>query len=49
MIVSVAREYKWPPEILGGLFFDAEDVYGLEFWYNDVVEQDKNLKSKIKK
>lgn len=45
MIASVAREYKWPPEVLGGLFFDAEDYEGLEFWYNDIKQMHKEIKS----
>lgn len=49
MIASVAREFKWPPEVLGGLFFDAEDYEGLMFWYNDIKDQHKELKSLKKK
>lgn len=49
MIASVAREYKWPPEVIGGLFFDAEDYEGLIFWYNDIQEMHKELKSSAKK
>lgn len=46
MMASVAREFKWSPDILGDLFFDAEDYQGLEYWYNDIVEMHKQLKGK---
>jgi hypothetical protein len=46
MLTSVAREYHWPPEILGGFFVDNVDLYGLEFWYNDVFEVHEELKQK---
>lgn len=46
MIISVAREYHWPPEILGGFFIDEVDYMGLEFWYNDVKEMNEEFKKK---
>jgi len=46
MIVSVAREYKWPPQTYGGLFVDNVDEHGLEFWYEDVKELVKESKGK---
>lgn len=49
MMISVAREFKWSPDILGDLFFDDEDYKGLKFWYNDVLEMSKKLKDKSKK
>lgn len=49
MIATVGNEYKWPPEIMGGLFFDAEDYMGLEFWYNEVREQTKQIKEMKRK
>lgn len=49
MMVSVAREFKWSPGILGDLFFDDQDYKGLIFWYKDVEEMNKQLKDKSKK
>lgn len=46
MLTSVAREFHWPPETLGGFFIDDIDLNGLEFWYNDVVEVHEELKTK---
>jgi len=46
MIASVVREYKWSPAIIGDLFFDAQDYLGLEFWYNDIKEAQKDMPSK---
>lgn len=48
MIKTVAREYKWPPEVLGGLYFDDQDYEGLVFWYNDVLEMIEKAKPKPK-
>lgn len=42
-MASVAREYKWSPDVLGDLFFDAEDYLGLLFWHEDIKEMQKNL------
>lgn len=50
MIRSVVREHDWPPHIVGGLFVDAVDYEGLEFWYEDCVEMNKKMEeSKSKK
>lgn len=38
------REHHWAPSEVGALFFDAEDIHGLDFWYNDV----KNVNDEIK-
>lgn len=46
MVRSIAREFHWPPEIIGGFFIDDLDFFGLEFWYNDCVEMEKEFKSK---
>lgn len=43
MIKSVVGEYKWPPDIIGGLFIDSQDYEGLEFWYNRVIEINEEL------
>jgi len=40
------RDTKWSPEIIGDLFIDAQDYQGIEFWYNDIEKQIKELKDK---
>lgn len=34
----MVREFKWPPNVIGGLFIDDEDYRGIMFWYNDLAE-----------
>ena len=48
MIASVVSEYKWPPDVIGGLFIDSQDYEGLEFWYDQVVTANEELE-KLKK
>lgn len=43
MITSVGGEYNWLPEKLGSLFVDKNDLYGLEYWYNKVVQTEKRI------
>lgn len=45
MVKTVAREYHWAPNIIGAFFIDDNDWHGLEFWYNDVNEMNKELKT----
>jgi len=49
MIKSVVREYHWTPHYVNGLFLDEADHLGLMYWYNDVLEIQKELKSLTKK
>ncbi len=46
MVTSVVREHHWPPDIMGGLYFDYEDHFGLEYWYLDVKESNDEVKKK---
>ncbi len=48
MVRSVAREFHWPPDKIGGFFIDDIDYLGLEFWYNDCVEMSKEIETKKK-
>jgi len=48
MFRSIAREFHWAPEILGALYFDREDHYGLVFWIDDIKESHEDLKTKKK-
>lgn len=46
MFASVAREYKWSPDVLGDLFIDRQDYLGLLFWVDDILKQIESIKSK---
>lgn len=46
MSISVIREYKWTPHYVQGLFLDGADLFGLEYWYEDVAETERKLKEK---
>jgi hypothetical protein len=46
MVRSVAREYNWPPKVIGGLFLDRKDYHGLYYWFDAIVELSKRLKDK---
>jgi hypothetical protein len=46
VITTVVSEFKWPPEVIGGLFFDAEDHEGLFHWYNVCVKIHEQIKPK---
>lgn len=44
MVVSVARCFNWTPTYIHeNLYCDKLDYFGLEFWYNDVKEQNKKI------
>ena len=49
MLGNVIDEYKWSPEIIGDLFFDAEDYMGLWYWNDRITETNKELKKLIPK
>ncbi len=43
VIASVVNRYNWPPDIVGGLFYDRVDYKGIEYWYDQVkIESDKS-------
>jgi len=48
MFRTVAREHHWPPQILGGLYLDRVDHLGLEFWVDDVIKVNEEIKQLIK-
>jgi len=43
------RDTKWSPEIIGDLFFDAEDYESLEYWYDDIIQSIKELPKETSK
>ena len=46
MIKSVVRTFYWEPNIIKDLYHDGIDYQGLIYWYDDVDEVVKNMKSK---
>lgn len=46
-MVSVSRTFSWAsPFVLSEMYCDRKDVFGIMFWYDDVVAQNKELKNK---
>jgi hypothetical protein len=45
----IVREQHWAPEQVGALYFDGQDYQGLLFWYNDVIEVQRQIKAATKK
>jgi hypothetical protein len=43
---SIARTYYWNPFVIGKLFLDDIDKFGLFYWYNDAKEMAKEIKGK---
>ena len=42
----MVREYHFFPNVIGELYIDNQDFEGLEYWYDDVVEVNKQLETK---
>lgn len=42
----VALELHWPPDTLGGLYFDRIDYEGLLFWTDEIEAQIKEMTKK---
>ena len=40
---------KWPPDVLGGLFFDAQDHLGLEYWYEEIQRINGQIEAQMPK
>jgi hypothetical protein len=49
MVRSVAREYNWPPKVIGGLFLDRRDYKGLYYWYDAICDNIKRIKDNNKR
>lgn len=46
MIKSVVRAHHWTPDVINSLYHDSIDYFGLQFWYDDVRQVEKELKAK---
>lgn len=44
MVKSVTRSHHYPPDVIDELFLDDNDYHGLEWLYNDVIEEVKGYK-----
>lgn len=49
MIKSIIREHHLTPCVIDAFFLDAIDYHGIEWWYNDIIEADKQLKASLPK
>lgn len=43
MVKTVVRSLGWSISDLKGLYLDDIDFFGLEYWYNDCVEVQKQM------
>jgi hypothetical protein len=47
MIKTICRTYSWAsPDVISDMFCDDQDYHGIEYWYNDVKEQHKEMNKK---
>lgn len=46
MVKSVIRAHHYPPDIVDKLFLDDQDHHGIEWLYNDLKEEQKDLTKK---
>jgi hypothetical protein len=44
IIKSIVSSYHWTIDKIDILFCDENDYYGIGFWYNELVEESKQLK-----
>jgi hypothetical protein len=46
-IRSVARVFSWAdPMTLGNMYLDRVDEYGILYWYDDALAQEKEINAK---
>ena len=48
MIFSVGMQQKWLPEIIDSLYVDAQDHFGLEYWYDNVKKYAQQIETAAK-
>ncbi len=46
MVKSVIRVHHYPPSVIDELFLDEKDHHGLEWLYNDILDEQNELKKK---
>lgn len=47
MIKTVGRSFSWAsPDKINEMYCDAEDYFGIDFWYQDVLEQHREMEKK---
>lgn len=42
--MSVAAQYHWPPQTYEGLYLDDADLFGILWWYEGIVKDEKEFK-----
>ncbi len=48
MIYSVGMQQRWMPEQIDSLYIDAQDLHGLEYWYDNVAQYAKEMEDAAK-
>lgn len=49
MITAVVMRLRWTPEYINTLYVDALDHNGLEYWYNVILKESKDIENITKK
>lgn len=48
-IISVVRHLNFSPAVVGDFYLDGLDYEGLDFWYEDAMRSEDELKAKTDK
>jgi len=48
VIKTIVRSTRWTPHYIADLYCDDYDEFGLIYWYNDIKEQNEQLKKASK-
>lgn len=47
MVKTVGRSFSWAsPTVLNEMFCDDLDFFGLDYWYKDVQDQNREMEAK---
>lgn len=44
MVNTIVFRFEWPPTVIGGLFIDEIDYKGLLYWYELILDEQKEIK-----
>lgn len=45
VVKTIVNEYHWFPDKIESLYLDNIDMYGITFWYDNILEMHEKLKS----
>ena len=45
MLKSVVREFNFTPKDIDDMYLDDQNYHGIIYWYNDVLQIEKDLKT----